>query len=100
MLRILRRVCGPALPVCLGVVGICVVGITGAAAQASDETRQACTGDAMRLCSEFVPDVPKITACMMRKRAQLSGECRLAMAHEHMRYRHTGRVYCRHKHCR
>jgi hypothetical protein len=100
MLRILRLVCGPALPVCFVVIGICIAGIGNAAAQASDETRQACTGDAMRLCSDFVPDVPKITACMMRKRAQLSQECRLAMAREHMRYRHTGRVYCHHKHCR
>jgi hypothetical protein len=100
MLSIFRLVCGPALPVSFGVIGICVLGITGAAAQASDEARQACTGDAMRLCSDFIPDVPKITACMMRKRAQLSAECRLAMAHEHMRYRHTGRTYCRYKHCR
>jgi hypothetical protein len=100
MLRILGLVCGPALPVCIVAVGICIAGIGGAAAQAGDDTRQACTGDAMRLCSDFIPDVPKITACMMRKRAQLSQGCRLAMAREHMRYRHTGRVYCRHKHCR
>jgi hypothetical protein len=100
MLSIFRRLCGPALPVCFGVMGIYALGITGAAAQASDEARQACTGDAMRLCSDFIPDVPKITACMMRKRAQLSAECRLAMAHEHMRYRHAGRVNCRYKHCR
>jgi hypothetical protein len=100
MLRIMRLVRGPALPAGLLLIGIYAMGISGAAAQASDETRQACTGDAMRLCSDFIPDVPRITACMMRKRAQLSQGCRLAMAHEHMRYRHTGRVYCRHKHCR
>jgi hypothetical protein len=100
MLSIFRLVCGPALPVSFGVIGICALGITGAAAQPSDEARQACTGDAMRLCSDFIPDVPKITSCMMRKRAQLSAECRLAMAHEHMRYRHAGRTYCRYKHCR
>jgi hypothetical protein len=82
---------------------IYALGMTGAAAQgqASEEARQACTPDAMRLCSEFIPDVPKITACMMRKRAQLSPACRQAMANEHMRYRHVGRSYsCRYKHCR
>jgi hypothetical protein len=100
MLSIVRVVCRSALPVCFGVIAICAVGITGAAAQASDEARQACTGDAMRLCSDFIPDVPKITACMMRKRGQLSPECRLAMAHEHMRYRRAGRVNCRYQHCR
>jgi hypothetical protein len=100
MLRLLRLVCGPALPVCFGVIGIYALGITAAAAEASEEARQACTGDAMRLCSEFVPDVAKITACMTRKRAQLSPQCRLAMAHEHLRYRHAARVYCRHRHCR
>jgi hypothetical protein len=100
MLSILRVVCRSALPACFGAIAICAVGVSGAAAQASDETRQACTGDAMRLCGDFVPDVQKITACMMRKRAQVSAECRLAMAREHMRYRHTGRVNCRYQHCR
>jgi hypothetical protein len=100
MLRLLRLAGGPALLVCFAVLSICLAGVTGAAAQASDETRQACTGDAMRLCSDFVPDVPKITACMMRKRAQVSRECRLAMAREHLRYRHAARTACRYKHCR
>jgi hypothetical protein len=109
MLRILRLVCGPALPACFAVIGICLVGVNTASAQ-SEEARQACTGDAMRLCGDFVPDVPKVTACMMRKRAQVSAGCRLAMAHEHMRYQHTGRgvpvrrvaprAYCYHYRCR
>ena len=100
MLRILRLAGGPALPACFAVIGMCMIGMTSAGAEVSEEARQACTPDAMRLCSEFVPDVQQITACMMRKRAQLSAACRLAMAHEHMRYRRTGRVYCRHKYCR
>ena len=100
MLSFVRVVCRSALPMCFGVIAICALGVTGAAAEVSDEARQACTGDAMRLCSDFIPDVQKITACMMRKRAQVSAECRLAMAHEHMRYRRTGRVNCRYQHCR
>jgi hypothetical protein len=40
------------------------------------EQEQACTPDAMRLCGEFVPDVDRITACMIAKKSQLSAECR------------------------
>ena len=39
------------------------------------EQQQACTPDAMRLCGEFVPDVDAITACMIRKKSQLSPQC-------------------------
>ena len=52
--------------------------VTPAAAQGGGQDRAAelCTPDVMRLCNEFVPDVQKITACMSRKRRQLSPECR------------------------
>jgi hypothetical protein len=88
MLRTMRLVCGPVLPVGLLLIGIGALGISGAAAQGSPEARQACTPDAMRLCSDFIPDVPKITRCMIAKRAQLSRECRVAMANQHRAYRH------------
>jgi hypothetical protein len=40
------------------------------------EQQQRCQGDAMRLCGEFIPDVDRITACMMAKRSMLSDGCR------------------------
>lgn len=40
------------------------------------EAEQACTPDAMRLCSAFIPDVGRITACMQSKRSQLTPQCR------------------------
>jgi hypothetical protein len=40
------------------------------------EQEQACTGDAFRLCSSEIPDVDRITACMVQKRDQLSPGCR------------------------
>ncbi len=40
------------------------------------EQQQACTPDAMSLCGEFIPNVDAITACMIRKKAQLSPQCR------------------------
>ena len=50
-----------------------VAGATPAAAQ--DKAAELCTPDVMRLCNEFVPDVDQITACMQKKRRQLSPEC-------------------------
>jgi len=61
------------------VAGASLYGLEGAAAQGSPEAQQACTPDAMRLCSQFIPDVPKVTACMKAKYAQLSEPCRIAM---------------------
>jgi hypothetical protein len=46
------------------------------AADAYTAEQQACTGDAFRLCSSEIPDVDRITACMIRNQAQLSPECR------------------------
>jgi hypothetical protein len=45
----------------------------------SAEAQQMCTGDAFRLCSSEIPDIPKITACMYKHRAQLSTGCRTVM---------------------
>ena len=56
--------------------------LNNAAAQGSDAVRQACTPDAMRLCSDVIPDVPKVTACMKAKSRQLSEACRVAMRGE------------------
>ena len=49
----------------------------GTASQAhTPEQEQMWTGDAMRLCSSEIPDVERVTACMVQKRAQLSDGCR------------------------
>jgi hypothetical protein len=40
------------------------------------EQQEACTPDAFRLCSAEIPDVDRITACMIRNKAQLSPQCR------------------------
>ena len=41
------------------------------------EQEQMCTGDAFRLCSSDIPDVDRVTACMIRQRSQLSPGCRV-----------------------
>jgi hypothetical protein len=45
----------------------------------SAEAQQMCTGDAFRLCSSEIPNIPKITACMIRQRASLSSGCRVVL---------------------
>ena len=48
----------------------------------SPEAQQMCTGDAFRLCSAEIPDIPRITACMIKNRASLSSGCRSVMDRE------------------
>jgi hypothetical protein len=48
----------------------------------SSEAQAQCTGDAFRLCSSEIPNIPKITACMMKHRADLSTGCRAVMDHD------------------
>ena len=53
------------------------VSISPAAGQTyTPEQEQACTGDAFRLCSSEIPDVGRVTACMVAKKSQLSPPCR------------------------
>ena len=55
----------------------------GTAAQAyTPEQQQMCTGDAMRLCGDAIPDVDRVTACMIQKRAALSDGCKAVFRYE------------------
>jgi hypothetical protein len=91
-MAITRFITSLALP-----IGMLLVSLNGAgAAQGSQEAREACTPDAMRLCNEFIPDEAKVKSCMLRKRSQLSEACRVAMRggsgdgerHHHYHHRH------------
>lgn len=64
----------PALGAVLGLA--LSIGLLPTQAHAyTDEEQQACTPDAMRLCGAYIPDVDRITACMIQNRSQLSPEC-------------------------
>jgi hypothetical protein len=39
------------------------------------QQREACTPDVMRLCNDYVPDIPQIVACLKRERQRLSPAC-------------------------
>jgi hypothetical protein len=47
--------------------------------QGTREQRLACTPDALRLCSAFIPNTDEITTCLREKNAELSDACRTAV---------------------
>ena len=67
------------MPSRLVVLALLTATITPALAQSGPSEavqRQACMGDALRLCSEYVPDRDQIRDCMAAQRDQLSPSCR------------------------
>lgn len=50
--------------------------LSSASAATRDEQKQACQGDAIKLCTFAIPNEAKITACMKKKIDQLSPKCR------------------------
>jgi hypothetical protein len=46
-----------------------------ARSQGTPEQRRACTPDVFRLCSSFIPDADRITACLVSHRRDLSEAC-------------------------
>ena len=69
------------------------IGLSGSPGLAfSSEAQQMCTGDAMRLCSSEVPDIPRIISCMRRNRAHVSPGCRAVMDREVAAHRKARRA--------
>jgi len=100
-MRIIPFVCRRALPIAaLLCFAIGQAGAQGGPGSGQADVRQACTPDAMRLCGDTIPDVTRTTACMKAKRAQLSPECRVAMAGGSggARHRATTHHYYHHHH--
>jgi hypothetical protein len=63
---------------------VCVLSIVASGAAWSQEYRgtheqqMACTPDVWRLCSDRIPDVGRIVACLRANSSQLSSNCRVA----------------------
>jgi hypothetical protein len=51
--------------------------LPGAAYAYTPEQQQACTPDAFRLCGDAIPDVARVTACMIARKSELSPGCRV-----------------------
>lgn len=43
--------------------------------QGTAQQRAVCTPDVFRLCSEFIPDPDRITACLVSRQQELSDGC-------------------------
>jgi hypothetical protein len=70
-------VCGIAA----GSLVVLLVAVSGKPATAqSADAQERCTGDVMRLCSEFVPDADSIVVCLKAKRLQLTSSCLSALS--------------------
>lgn len=50
--------------------------MVSAASAYTQEQEAMCTNDAFRLCSADIPDVDRVTACMIRNKSQLSAGCK------------------------
>jgi hypothetical protein len=66
-----------ALGVALAIGGIAAQGVASAEEyRGTMEQQMACTPDVWRLCSDQIPDVSRITACLRQNTPQLSSGCR------------------------
>jgi hypothetical protein len=66
-----------ALGVALVIGGIVAQGAASAQEyRGTMEQQMACTPDVWRLCSDQIPDVSRITACLQQNTPQLSSACR------------------------
>jgi hypothetical protein len=62
------------------ILGAAMLSSTASIAQESRgtaEQRAACTPDAFRLCSSYIPDPAKVESCLRLKKSDLRGPCRL-----------------------
>jgi|KBSSwiStaDraftv2_1062776.scaffolds.fasta_scaffold879857_1 hypothetical protein len=66
--------------------------VPAAARAYTAEQEQACTSDAFRLCSSEIPDVDRVTACMVRRKAELSPPCRIQFGPEPRQAASSGRA--------
>jgi len=50
-----------------------------AASAASQEEEQACMGDAMGICGDYIPDRSRVAACLAKNINRISSPCRTVM---------------------
>lgn len=59
-----------------GIVAAAALTYSSASFAFTSEQQAACTGDAFRVCGEFIPNVSAITACMKKNFTRLSPGCK------------------------
>lgn len=65
------------LAACVVVFACATPNLVSAAPESSEADRQACTPDVFRLCSQHIPDVDSIVACLKKEKRNLSHGCRM-----------------------
>jgi len=78
MTAYLTRTIRQAAVVAAFAASLCALSSTASFAYTAEQ-QQMCTGDAFRLCSSEIPNIPAITACMRKNRSNLSAGCRTVM---------------------
>ena len=66
-----------------------VVWCLPASAETAEE-RQACIGDAFRVCWAAIPDRENVLACLVENRSRLSPDCREVINRHARQHRHRG----------
>lgn len=63
---------------CTAVVAALLYATTASAQEnyGTPEQRAACTSDAFRLCSSYIPDITKVETCLRQNKSGLSNACR------------------------
>lgn len=61
------------------VVAISLTALASPGYSFTAEAQRQCTGDAFRLCSSEIPNISRITACMVKNRSSLSSGCRVEL---------------------
>ncbi len=55
---------------------ICNTAALAQESRGTPEQRAACTPDAFRLCSDYIPDASKVESCLRHRKPELSNACR------------------------
>src|ERR1700749_3541339 len=69
------RIIGP-LALGVALTALSVTAFPTASRAYTPEEQAACQPDAFRLCGSEIPNIDRVKACMLAKRAQLSPECK------------------------
>jgi hypothetical protein len=68
---------GNLRPAAVLVAALSFLALPSAGHAYTPEQQQACSDDAFRLCQAEIPDIDRITVCMIRNKSQLSARCRV-----------------------
>jgi hypothetical protein len=74
--RMLRSM--PLAQLCVSLALLSATASPALSSQGTRAQRLACTPDALRLCSAFIPNADEVTSCLREKNAELSDACRTA----------------------